>query len=145
MQVATLVFVYPCLLAIYFGEAAYLAVHPEHYAQAFYKAVPERLFWPAFVIATSAALVGSQSLISSAFSVLRLSARLHCFPPLKARPDMATLPHDLICMHLICIGRLSYCTSAAVPSSSFTCAPVHADFVFLRTSGTLLPHIITSL
>ena len=74
---------YPCLLAIYFGEAAYLFRHPEHHAQAFYRAIPDCLFWPAFIIATAAALVGSQSLITSAFSVLRLSARLSCFPPLK--------------------------------------------------------------
>ena len=85
MQVATLAFVYPCLLAIYFGEAAYLAAHPEHYAQAFYKAIPERLFWPAFVNATAASLVGWQSVITSACRVRRRSARLHCFPPLKAR------------------------------------------------------------
>ena len=58
-QVGTLAFVYPALLLIYFGEAAYLARFPQHHAQAFYAAVPERLFWPAFIIATAAALVGS--------------------------------------------------------------------------------------
>ena len=93
MQVGTLGFVYPGLLLIYFGEAAYLARFPQHFAQAFYRAVPERVFWPAFVIATASALVGSQSLITSTFSVVRLSARLACFPPVKVRPGGP--PHAL--------------------------------------------------
>ncbi len=92
MQLATLAFVYPCLLAIYFGEAANLYRHPKHHAQAFYRAIPGCLFWPAFVIATAAALVGSQSLITSAFSVLRLSARLSCFPPLKVCSGPSGVP-----------------------------------------------------
>lgn len=85
MQISTLVFVYPSLLLIYFGETAYLAQHPQDYAQSYYMAIPQPIFWPCFVIAMASALVGSQSLITSAFSIVRQSAVLSCFPSVKAR------------------------------------------------------------
>ena len=85
-QVTTIFFVYPSLLLIYFGEAAYLATFPADFARSYFAAIPQALFWPMFLIATASALVGSQSLISSAFSVARQSAVMSCFPPVRVHP-----------------------------------------------------------
>ncbi|KAK9828827.1 hypothetical protein WJX72_002281 [[Myrmecia] bisecta] len=83
ITIATFALVYPSLLVIYLGEAAFLATHLDTYAQSYYQAIPKPIFWPMFVIATLAALVGSQSLISSAFSIIRQAGSLHCFPRVK--------------------------------------------------------------
>lgn len=83
VQITTIGFVYPSLLVAYFGEAAYLATFPADFAQSYFAAIPQPLFWPMFVIAVASALVGSQSLITSAFSVARQSAVMSCFPPVR--------------------------------------------------------------
>ena len=74
---------YPSLLLIYFGETAYLATHPEDFASGYFSAVPRPVFWPCFVIATLGALVGSQSLILSAFSAVRQATALDCCPRMR--------------------------------------------------------------
>lgn len=75
--------VYPSLLLQYLGQTAYLTVHPEHVQYAFYKSVPYPFFWPMLVIATAAAIVASQAMISGTFSLIRQAAFLDCFPPVK--------------------------------------------------------------
>lgn len=41
------------------------------------------LFWPVFVIATLAAMIASQAMISATFSCIKQSMALGCFPRLK--------------------------------------------------------------
>jgi len=41
------------------------------------------LFWPVFVIATLAATVGSQAIISATFSIVKQCLALGCFPRVK--------------------------------------------------------------
>jgi K+ transporter len=41
------------------------------------------VFWPVFVIATLAAVVGSQAVISATFSIIKQSQALGCFPRVK--------------------------------------------------------------
>jgi len=41
------------------------------------------LFWPGFVIATLAAVVGSQAIISATFSIVKQCLALGCFPRVK--------------------------------------------------------------
>lgn len=43
----------------------------------------EGLFWPIFVIATFAAIIASQAMISASFSCVKQSMSLGCFPRLK--------------------------------------------------------------
>ena len=54
-----------------------------HYTTAVMQAIPKPMYWPCFVIATAGALIGSQSLITSTFSIVRQAMRLNCFPPVK--------------------------------------------------------------
>lgn len=43
----------------------------------------ESLFWPVFVIATLAAMIASQAMISATFSCVKQAMALGCFPRLK--------------------------------------------------------------
>ncbi|XP_020539758.1 probable potassium transporter 13 isoform X2 [Jatropha curcas] len=75
--------VYPCLVLAYMGEAAYLSKHKEDLQRSFYKAIPEVIFWPVFLIATLATIAGSQAVISATFSIISQSRALSCFPRVK--------------------------------------------------------------
>ncbi|XP_043714495.1 potassium transporter 26-like [Telopea speciosissima] len=80
IQLAFSSFVYPALLITYAGEAAYLIKNPHNISTTFYSCIPTPIFWPMFVIATLAAIVASQALISASFSIIRQSLALGCFP-----------------------------------------------------------------
>ncbi|XVE52820.1 hypothetical protein DITRI_Ditri02bG0154700 [Diplodiscus trichospermus] len=75
--------VYPCLVLAYMGEAAYLSKHRMNLQSSFYMAIPEAVFWPVFIIATLATVVGSQAIISATFSIISQCRALSCFPRVK--------------------------------------------------------------
>ncbi|KAK9151175.1 hypothetical protein Syun_009484 [Stephania yunnanensis] len=75
--------VYPSLIVAYMGEAAYLSKHKEKFHRSFYRAIPEPIFWPVFVIATLATTVGCQAIISATFSIISQCRALKCFPRVK--------------------------------------------------------------
>ncbi|XVE79829.1 hypothetical protein DITRI_Ditri14bG0087900 [Diplodiscus trichospermus] len=83
IRVAFTFLVYPCLILAYMGEAAFLSKHHEDIQRSFYKAIPEAVFWPVFIVATFAAVVGSQAVISATFSIISQCCALHCFPFVK--------------------------------------------------------------
>ncbi|KAK7307213.1 hypothetical protein VNO77_40073 [Canavalia gladiata] len=83
IQIAFTCLVFPCLLLAYMGQAAYLIKNPASYSNIFYASVPGSLFWPMFVIATLAAMIASQAMISATFSCIKQSMALGCFPRLK--------------------------------------------------------------
>ncbi|KAK8944132.1 Potassium transporter 26 [Platanthera zijinensis] len=80
IQISYSLAVYPALILAYSGEAAFLIKNPDKLSTAFYSSVPEPIFWPMFVVATLAAVVASQALISASFSIIRQSIALGCFP-----------------------------------------------------------------
>ncbi|KAF0923439.1 hypothetical protein E2562_006339 [Oryza meyeriana var. granulata] len=80
IQVAFSTAVFPSLILAYSGQAAYLIKNPGDLSTAFYSSIPGPLFWPMFVVATLAAIVASQSLISASYSIIRQSIALGCFP-----------------------------------------------------------------
>ncbi|KAF6159751.1 hypothetical protein GIB67_030009 [Kingdonia uniflora] len=80
IQMAFSFLVYPALIVTYAGQGAYLIKNPENISTAFYSSVPGPVFWPVFIVATLAAIVASQALISASFSIIRQSMALGCFP-----------------------------------------------------------------
>jgi len=72
--------VFPCLLLAYTGQAAYIIDHKDHVADAFYRSIPGPIYWPAFIIATLAAVVASQATISATYSIIKQALALGCFP-----------------------------------------------------------------
>ncbi|KAK1269658.1 Potassium transporter 6 [Acorus gramineus] len=86
IKVAFTSFVYPSLILAYMGQAAYLSRHhviESDYHIGFYVSVPERLRWPVLAIAILAAVVGSQSIITGTFSIIKQCSALGCFPKVK--------------------------------------------------------------
>ncbi|KAK1387165.1 Potassium transporter [Heracleum sosnowskyi] len=83
IQMAFLFTIYPSLILTYAGQTAYLIKNPNDHDDGFYKFLPSKVYWPIFVIATLAATVASQSLISATFSVIKQSVVLDYFPRVK--------------------------------------------------------------
>ncbi|XP_026450210.1 potassium transporter 11-like [Papaver somniferum] len=83
VQLAFTVLVFPCLLLAYTGQAAYIVKNQDHVIDAFYRSIPESIYWPVFIIATGAAIVASQATISAAFSIIKQALALGCFPRVK--------------------------------------------------------------
>ncbi|KAJ0082644.1 hypothetical protein Patl1_12262 [Pistacia atlantica] len=83
VQIAFTVVVFPCLLLAYSGQAAYLMRHQDHVVDAFYRSIPESIYWPVFIVATAAAIVASQATISATFSIIKQALALGCFPRVK--------------------------------------------------------------
>jgi KUP system potassium uptake protein len=72
--------VLPCLLLNYFGQSALLLVSPEAKNNPFFSLVPSWGLYPMIGIATAAAIVASQALISGAFSLTRQAVQLGYIP-----------------------------------------------------------------
>ncbi|XP_023918359.2 putative potassium transporter 12 [Quercus suber] len=83
IQIAFTCVVFPCLLLAYMGQAAYVMKSPKSVGSIFYASVPDAIFWPVFVLATLAAMIASQAMISATFSCVKQSMALGCFPRLK--------------------------------------------------------------
>nr|POE85136.1 putative potassium transporter 17 [Quercus suber] len=83
IQIAFLFTIYPSLVLTYAGQTAYLIKNPNDHDDGFYKFIPTAVYWPIFIIATLAAIVASQSVISATFSVIKQSVALDYFPRVK--------------------------------------------------------------
>nr|BAE93236.1 potassium transporter [Phragmites australis] len=75
--------IYPSLVLQYMGQAAFLSRNMSAVHDSFYLSIPRPVFWPVFVIATLAAIVGSQAIISATFSIVKQCLALGCFPRVK--------------------------------------------------------------
>ena len=64
-------FVLPALVLNYFGQGALLLDHPEAIDNPFFKTVPTVMLYPMIALATAAAVIASQAVISGAFSMTR--------------------------------------------------------------------------
>ncbi|XP_070016578.1 potassium transporter 4-like isoform X2 [Nicotiana sylvestris] len=83
MRITFAFVVYPCLVIQYMGQAAFLSKNIDSLPNNFYSSIPDRVYWPVFVIATLAAIVGSQSIITATFSIVKQCNALGCFPRVK--------------------------------------------------------------
>lgn len=83
VRLAFITIIYPCLILQYMGQAAFLSKNMLHMRTSFYDSIPGPVFWPVFVVATLAAVVGSQAVISATFSIVKQCHALGCFPRVK--------------------------------------------------------------
>ena len=72
--------VFPCLLLNYFGQGALVLRDPTAVANPFYLLAPRELLYPLIGIATLAAVIASQALISGAFSLTQQCVQLGYCP-----------------------------------------------------------------
>lgn len=75
--------VFPCLVLQYMGQAAFLSKNFSAAPLSFHASIPDPLRWPVLVVATLAAIVASQSIISATFSTVKQCYALGCFPRVK--------------------------------------------------------------
>ncbi len=80
IRVAWFGLVLPSLMLNYMGQGALLLHRPEAVTNPFYNLVPDAVLYPMVVIATLAAIVASQALISGAFSLTQQAMQLGFAP-----------------------------------------------------------------
>jgi KUP system potassium uptake protein len=83
---ATWIFVKTCLLLNYFGQGAWLLNRNGNYLgeeNPFYSMMPSWFLFTGIIIATAAAIIASQALISGSFTLINEAIRLNFGPKLK--------------------------------------------------------------
>ena len=80
IRVVWLGVVLPCLLLNYLGQGALLLADPTAVDNPFFRLVPSAFLYPMLVIATLAAIVASQALISGSFSLTHQAVQLGYTP-----------------------------------------------------------------
>ena len=70
----------PALLINYFGQASLVILHPENVSHSFYAMAPNWAIYPLVFLATLAAIIASQAVISGAFSLTYQAIRLGFMP-----------------------------------------------------------------
>jgi KUP system potassium uptake protein len=75
--------VMPALVINYFGQGAMLLQHPEKASSPFYEMAPSWALFPLIGLATLAASIASQALITAAFSVTKQAMQLGYLPRLR--------------------------------------------------------------
>jgi KUP system potassium uptake protein len=83
IRLAWFALVLPSLLLNYFGQGALLLSDPTAAAQPFFRLVPSWALYPMVILATAAAIIASQALISGAFSLTRQAIQLGYCPRLQ--------------------------------------------------------------
>ena len=81
--------VFPALLLNYFGQGALLLQDPSAAEQPFYRMAPPHLVLPLVGLATAAAIIASQALISAVFSMTRQAVQLGYSPRVQIRHTSA--------------------------------------------------------
>ncbi len=85
IRVAWFSIVMPCLTLNYFGQGALLLAEPRAVRNPFFMMAPDWLTLPLVCLATMAAVIASQALISGAFSVTKQVIQLGYLPRLQIR------------------------------------------------------------
>jgi KUP system potassium uptake protein len=89
IQLAWTALVLPSLALNYLGQGALLIGDPGAIENPFYRMFPPALIWPALALATLAAIIASQAVISGAYSMTRQAMQLGFLPRLAVRHTSA--------------------------------------------------------
>lgn len=117
-------YVKTCLLINYFGQGAYLLAHHKGLQitdelksnmgiNAFYDLMPHWFIIAGVIIATSAAIIASQAMISGAFTLISEAMRLNLWPKVRIRypseeKGQLFIPTISMLMFLGCVGVVLY-------------------------------------
>jgi KUP system potassium uptake protein len=82
IQTAWFCLVLPALLINYFGQGAFVLANPGALASPFYQLVPDFLLLPMVLLATAAAVIASQAVITGAYSLVQQAIQLGFLPRL---------------------------------------------------------------
>ena len=90
IRAAWLVLVFPCLALNYLGQGALVLHHPEARTNPFFRMVPHIAYWPVLFLATAAAVIASQAVISGAFSMTRQAVQVGLVPRIDIKRTSET-------------------------------------------------------
>ncbi|HEX5378083.1 MAG TPA: potassium transporter Kup [Phenylobacterium sp.] len=90
IRAAWLFLVLPALLINYLGQGALVLAHPAARANPFFMMIPEPVYWPVMALATAAAVLASQAVITGAFSMTQQAVQLGLFPRIDIRRTSET-------------------------------------------------------
>ncbi|MDQ1525201.1 MAG: system potassium uptake protein, partial [Pyrinomonadaceae bacterium] len=90
IRLAWFTLVLPALLLNYLGQGALLIENPAAAENPFYRLAPEWALYPLIVLASAAAIIASQALISGAFSLTMQAIQLGFMPRLKIEHTSST-------------------------------------------------------
>ena len=76
VRFAWLWIVWPCLALNYLGQGAFVLHHPSGRHNPFFEMTPHAFYWPILVLATAAAVIASQAVITGAFSMTQQAVQL---------------------------------------------------------------------
>ncbi len=85
IRVSWLFIVLPALVCNYLGQAALLSRNPDALASPFYFLAPDWFQWPLLIIASAAAVIASQAVITGAFSVTQQAIQLGFIPRMSIK------------------------------------------------------------
>lgn len=128
-------FVKVCLLINYFGQGANLLAHhngllvddiarQQYNINAFYDLMPQWFVLPGIIIATTAAIIASQAMISGSFTLISEAMRLNLWPKLRIRYPSETrgqlfIPSINFFMFLGCVGVVLYFRESAKMEAAY--------------------------
>ena len=108
---AWMIVVLPSLVLNYFGQGALILADPEAVSSPFFGLVPESLLVPMVVLATLAAVIASQAVISGAFSLAREAVQLGYLPRMKI---VHTSAHTIGQIYIPWINNILFITVIAL-------------------------------
>jgi KUP system potassium uptake protein len=90
VRFAWLWIVWPCLALNYLGQGAFVLHHPFALHNPFFEMTPHAVYWPVLFLATAAAVIASQAVITGAFSMTRQAIQLGLIPRIAVTNTSAT-------------------------------------------------------
>jgi len=90
IRAAWIVFVLPCLMLNYLGQGALVLSDPEAAENPFFRMIPEVIYWPVLLLATAAACIAAQAVITGAFSLTQQAVQLGLLPRIDIRRTSET-------------------------------------------------------
>lgn len=158
----TWIYVKCCLLINYFGQGAYLLAHRNGLEitevtkrtmgiNAFYDLMPEWFIIPGVIIATTAAVIASQAMISGAFTLISEAMRLNLWPKVKIRypseeKGQLFIPAINLLLFVGCVGVVLYFRKSsnmeaayglAIIVTMLTTTILFANYLVLQRKGAI--------
>jgi KUP system potassium uptake protein len=90
IRTAWFVLVFPSLALNYLGQGSFVLSNPEAKANPFWMMVPEVAYWPTLILATLAAVIASQAVITGAFSMTQQAVQLGLLPRMQIKRTSET-------------------------------------------------------
>jgi KUP system potassium uptake protein len=90
IRAAWIFFVLPCLMLNYLGQGALVLSDPETAENPFFRMIPEAVYWPVVLLATAAACIAAQAVITGAFSLTQQAVQLGILPRIDIRRTSET-------------------------------------------------------